>query len=117
VNTLFMPGLYGPAPGQGVFRSTDYGATWTNVDTGKFPEAVVWGTPKGLYAMYGWACSGCNLGTNYETAPASGDTWTAAAVPAALTIGPNSVAVAYDGAHYVFLAVMWDQGIWRYVEP
>jgi hypothetical protein len=116
-STLFVPGLYGPAPGQGVWRSTDLGANWANVDTGKFPEAVVWGTPKGFYAMYAWACSGCNLGTNYETADAPGTSWSPGTVPAALTIGPNSVAVAYDGAHYVFVAVMWDQGIWRYVEP
>ena len=33
------------------------------------------------------------------------------------TIGPNSVAVTNDGTHNVFVAVMWDQGIWRYVEP
>jgi hypothetical protein len=81
------------------------------------PEAVVWGTPKGIYAMYAWACSGCNLGTSYEKAAPPGTTWAAAQVPSELTIGPNSVAVSNDGQHAVFVAVMWDQGIWRYVEP
>jgi hypothetical protein len=116
-STLLVGGVYGPTPGQGVYRSTDLGQSFSNVDQGKSPEAVVWGTPKSFYAMYAWACSGCNLGTNYETAQPPGSSWSTGTVPAGLTIGPNSVAVAYDGAHYVFVAVMWDQGIWRYVEP
>jgi photosystem II stability/assembly factor-like uncharacterized protein len=116
-STLFMPGFQGPSSGQGVYRSTDLGATWTNVDSAKFPEAAVWGTPKNVYSMLGWACSNCNLATNFEKAPAPGTSWSAATVPAALNIGPNSVATAFDGSHYVFVAVMWDEGIWRYVEP
>jgi photosystem II stability/assembly factor-like uncharacterized protein len=114
-STLFVAGLYGP--GQGVYRSTDLGSTWARVDSGMTPEALVWGTPKGVYAMYAWACSGCNLGTSFETAPPPGTKWTSAQVPSELTIGPNSVAVSNDGQHSVFVAVMWDQGIWRYVEP
>jgi photosystem II stability/assembly factor-like uncharacterized protein len=114
-STLFVAGIYGP--GQGVYRSTNLGANWSLVDSGKAPQAVVWGTPKNVYAMYAWACSDCNLGTDFETAAQPGVTWSNASVPSALTIGPNSVAVANDGAHYVFVAVMWDQGIWRYVEP
>jgi hypothetical protein len=66
---------------------------------------------------YGWACSNCNVGTNYEKSAQPGTSWSASTVPAALTIGPNSVATGFDGSHYVFVAVMWDQGIWRYVEP
>jgi len=112
---LFVGGTSGP--GQGVYRSTDRGANWSRVDSGQFPEAVVWGTPKSVYAMYAWACSNCNLGTDFETAPEPGDTWTTATVPNDLVIGPNSVVVTNDGSHYVFVAVMWDEGIWRYVEP
>jgi hypothetical protein len=120
-STLFVAGINGP--GQGVYRSTDLGANWSRVDRGMTPEALVWGTPKGVYAMYAWACSNCNLGTDYETAAQPGVAWFASAsasagtVPSALVIGPNSVVVANDGSHYVFVAVMWDQGIWRYVEP
>jgi hypothetical protein len=113
--TLFVAGTGGP--GQGVYRSTDLGANWSRVDSGKTPEAVVWGTPKNVYAMYAWACSNCNLGTNFEIAATPGTTWTSAGVPPSLVLGPNSVAVSYDGAHYVFTAVMWSLGIWRYVEP
>jgi hypothetical protein len=112
---LYVGGIAGP--GQGVYRSPDRGVTWSRVDSGKYPEAIVWGTPTSVYAMYAWACSGCNLGTDYETAPPPGMTWSTGTVPAELTIGPNSVAVTFDGTHHVFVAVMWDQGIWRYVEP
>jgi hypothetical protein len=113
--TIYVGGVYGP--GQGVYRSTDMGGSFMRIDSGMYPEAVVWGTPKNVYAMYAWACSGCNLGTDFETAPAPGAIWATASVPAGLTIGPNSVAVTNDGTHNVFVAVMWDQGIWRYVEP
>lgn len=114
-NTLFAAGVGGP--GQGVYRSTDLGANWSRVDSGKAPEAIVWGTPNNVYAMYAWACSNCDLGTNFEVAPPPGTTWTATTVPPALNLGPNSVAVTYDGSHYIFTAVMWSLGIWRYVEP
>jgi hypothetical protein len=113
--SLFVGGLYGP--GQGVYRSTDLGASWARVDSGQFPEAVVWGTTKHVYAMWGWACSGCNLGTNFEIASATGDTWTPTSVPAGLIIGPNSIAVTSDGTHSIFVGAMWSAGIWRYVEP
>jgi hypothetical protein len=114
-STLFVAGVNGP--GQGVYRSTDLGANWMRVDSGKTPEALVWGTPKNVYAMYAWACSNCNLGVDYEAAPQPGVAWSNASVPSALVIGPNSVAVTNDGSHSIFVAVMWDQGIWRYVEP
>jgi hypothetical protein len=114
-STLFVAGVYGP--GQGVYRSVDMGANWSRVDTGKAPEAVVWSTPKNVYAMWGWACSDCNLGTNYETAAQPGSSWSNATVPAALVIGPNSLAVTNDGTHSIFVGVMWAAGIWRYVEP
>jgi hypothetical protein len=114
-SNLFVGGLYGP--GQGVYRSTDLGAHWSRVDSGSQPEAIVWGTSKRVYAMYGWACSDCNLGTDFETAPQPGATWSSETVPAALVIGPNSIVVTNDGVHSIFVAAMWAEGIWRYVEP
>jgi hypothetical protein len=77
----------------------------------------VWGTSKSVYAMYGWACSDCNLGTNYETAPQPGTTWSAGDSAPSLVIGPNSMVVTSDGSHSIFVGAMWAQGIWRYVEP
>jgi hypothetical protein len=67
--------------------------------------------------MYAWACSKCDLGTNFERAALpSGTAWTAIATPG-LIIGPNSVAVAYNGTHWVFVGCFWSEGLWRYVEP
>jgi hypothetical protein len=70
-----------------------------------------------VYAMYAWACSVCNLGTNFLTSPLPGDTWTKGPSSPGLMTGPNSLVVTNDGNHYVFVGLMWDQGLWRYVEP
>jgi len=115
-STLFAAGTNGPE-GQGVYRSADLGATWSRVDSGQTPEAVVWGTSKNVYAMYAWACSNCDLGTQFEIAPQPGTTWSTADVPAELVIGPNGVVVTSDGTRNIFVGLMWDQGLWRYVEP
>jgi hypothetical protein len=81
------------------------------------PQAVVWGSSKSVYSMYAWACSKCNLGTNWESAPLpAGTTWTSLSTPT-LNLGPNTVAVGFDGTHYVFVGAMWSLGVWRYVEP
>lgn len=114
--TLFAAGLEGPE-GQGVYRSNDLGATWKLADGGERPEAVVWGTTKNIYAMYAWACSNCDLGTNFESAPHPGTNWAPTAVPPELVIGPNGVVVTSDGTRNIFVGLMWDQGLWRYVEP
>lgn len=114
--TLFVAGLNGPE-GQGVYRSTDLGGSFRRVDSGQTPEALVWGTAKNVYAMYAWACSGCDLGTQFEIAPQPGTDWATATVPDELVIGPNSVVVTNDGTNSVFVGLMWDQGLWRYVEP
>ena len=114
-STLFVAGIYGP--GQGVYGSMDLGAKWARVDTGSSPEAIVWGTAKKVYAMYGWACSDCNLGTDFETAPQPGTDWSASDSGTALIIGPNSMVVTSDGVHNIFVGAMWAEGLWRYVEP
>ena len=112
--SLFIAGVSGP--GQGVYRSADLGQHWARVDSGNAPEALVWGTARNVYAMYAWACSNCDLGTSFERAAWPGDSWSAVSVTSALQIGPNSVVVTSDGTHEIAVAVMWDQGIWRYVE-
>jgi hypothetical protein len=117
-STIFAAGLYGPNNTQGVYRSTDSGDNWTNVDGSiNAPQAVVWGSSKNVYAMWGWACSDCSLGTNIETAAQPGTSWSKGSVPDALVIGPNSLVVTSDGTHTIFVGVMWAMGIWRYVEP
>ena len=114
-STLFVAGIYGP--GQGVYRSTDMGQNWARVDSGNYPEAMVWSTPKNVYSMYGWACSGCSFGDVYETAPQPGTSWSLGQVPSALPIGPNSVVVTNDGTHSIIVGTMWAAGIWMYIEP
>jgi hypothetical protein len=84
-------------------------------------EAIVWGSAKFAYAMWGWACASCGLsdgGPNYQTAAQPGTNWAKGpALPAQLVWGPNSVAVTSDGTHSIFVGSMWATGLWRYVEP
>lgn len=117
-SVLFVAGTSG-VNGQGVYRSTNYGVSWTRVDSGIKPEAIVWGSEKYVYAMYAWACgSTCDVGVNFEKAPLpNGTSWTPVSVPSGLINGPNSLVTAFNGSHYVFVGCMWAQGIWRYVEP
>jgi hypothetical protein len=118
--TLFIGGGQ-TAAGNGVFRSIDLGANWSLVTQGNV--AVVWGTSKNVYGMWGWACASCGLeagGPQYQTAAQPGDMadWAKGpALPAGLVWGPNSVAVTSDGVHNVFVGSMWATGLWRYVEP
>jgi hypothetical protein len=113
---LFVAGTQGP--GDGVYRSTDLGKSWTRVTQGS--GGVVWGTPKNLYVMWGWACASCGInegGPQYQTAPQPGTTWVKGTVPAGLVWGPNSVAVTSDGKRSIAVGSMWATGLWRYVEP
>jgi hypothetical protein len=113
---MFIAGTQGP--GTGVYRSTDLGMTWAQVTEGS--GGVVWGTPKNLYVMWGWACAGCGIdegGPQYQTAPQPGTDWVDGTVPPELDWGPNSVAVTSDGTRSIVVGSMWSTGLWRYVEP
>ena len=116
--TLFIAGGQAAA-GDGVYRSADLGATWTRVAMGN--AAIVWGSAKNVYAMWGWACAGCGLkegGPQFQTAAQPGTDWVKApTLPDGLVWGPNSMAVTSDGTHDVFVGSMWATGLWRYVEP
>lgn len=106
------------ALGQGVLRSADYGQTWTHVGSSADAENGVFGSPSHVYAMYGWACVPCTIAPGFEVAPAPGTTgWTSPATPAGMIGGGFSdVARTFDGTHYIFVASMWNAGLWRYVE-
>jgi hypothetical protein len=116
--TLFIAGTGGPT-GDGVYRSTDRGQSWTRVGTQ--PQGIVWGSSKNVYAMWGWACASCTWGgpTQSQVAPQPGTDWSNASTDATngLNWGPNSVAVTSDGSHAIFVGSMWASGLWRYVEP
>lgn len=113
--TLFVAGIYGP--GTGIYRSTDLGQRWSKVSDGS--GAIVWGSSKNVYAMWGWACSQCTDGPDFRSAPQPGDagTWRESSVPRKLNWGPNSVATTSDGTHTIFVGSMWTTGLWRYIEP
>jgi photosystem II stability/assembly factor-like uncharacterized protein len=112
--SIFVAGTDGP--GGGVYRSTDSGESFTRVAEGNL--GIAWGSDTAVYAMWGWACSGCDLGASFMTAPLpDGTSWTYPEVPEGLIIGANHMAVTSDGTHHVFVGTMWAEGIWRYVEP
>jgi photosystem II stability/assembly factor-like uncharacterized protein len=112
--SVWVPGTGGP--GDGLYKSTDLGLTFTRVLEGGL--SVAWGTKKNVYAMWGWACSGCDLGASFAVAPLpEGDTFTKPEVPAELVIGSNHMVVTSDGQHDIFVGTMWSTGVWRYVEP
>jgi photosystem II stability/assembly factor-like uncharacterized protein len=115
---VFLPGVVGDT-GDGVYRSADLGATWTRVDGSGKPQAIAWGTPRAVYSMWGWASGpNGNVAPFFQSAvqPASSG-WTATPTPAAMTQGPNSVAVTKSGSQFIFVGAMWKAGLWRYVEP
>jgi hypothetical protein len=117
-DSLFVAGIYGSA-GNGVFRSTDLGDTFTRVTEGTL--GLVWGSDKKIYTGWAWACGGCDAGPDgpsfKEADLPDGENWTAVKTPAGLKWGPNSVATTTDGKQIIHVGSMWSTGIWRYVEP
>jgi hypothetical protein len=113
-SSIFVGGQSG-ANGDGVYRSTDYGATFTKVSK-TTPVSVVWGTPNHVYSMYSWSCYGCPIDPNFMVGSASGDSWTSPGVPKAMLMGADHVAVTSDGKRHIFVAAMRSSGIWRFVE-
>jgi hypothetical protein len=117
---LFMTGS-GSALGQGVLRSPDFGQTWGHVGV-NLNEAVVFGTTKNVYAMYGFPVgAGGTINPSLEVASQPGTgTWVqpgTSVTPPGLTQGPGEVAVTNDGTHFIFVGAMYNAGVWRYIEP
>jgi hypothetical protein len=112
---VFMPGFHSEL-GAGVLRSTDYGETWSSVGIA-MDQAVVFGTPKRVYAMYAWACGGCLLDPALQSAPQPGlSGWARMSTPPAMAIGPAQAATVFDGTNYIILTANWRAGLWRFVE-
>ena len=114
---VFMPGIYS-AYGWGVLRSTDFGQTWAHVGpTGA--EALVFGTSSNIYTLWGWPIGiGGAVDPSLWTSELPGTgTWTQPGTPSAMTQGPGSAAVTYDGSHYIIVTGNYNAGLWRYVEP
>jgi hypothetical protein len=113
--TVFMP-AFNSGLGAGVLRSTDYGKTWTRVGIA-MNEGVVFGTPKRVYAMWAWACGGCELDTALQSAPQPGISgWVRMSTPPEMPIGAAQTATVFDGTNYIILTANWRGGLWRFVE-
>ena len=114
---VYMTGAYSSL-GWGVLKSGDYGQTWSHVGMSN-NENAVFGTPKNVYAMFGYPIGAGGVNNPaFEIASQPGTgTWAAPGTPAALTQGSAQIAVVNDGTHNVFIGAMWNSGVWRYVEP
>jgi hypothetical protein len=113
--TIFMPGLYSDR-GNGILRSGDYGQTWTHVGSDTY-EAVVFGTPTRVYAMYAWACGDCKIDPALQSAPQPGISgWVRMSTPPEMTIGPAETVTVFDGTYHIVLTANWRGGLWRFVE-
>ena len=115
--TVFMAGVYSDL-GWGVLKSTDFGQTWSHQGLTQ-TEAIVFGTPKGVYAMFGWGIGpGQQVDPLLEVAGASGTgTWTSPGTPAGMSQGPAQATVLNDGTHNIILIASYNAGMWRYIEP
>lgn len=114
---MFMAGEYSGL-GAGVLRSADFGKSWTN-EGENAPEAVVFGTPKNVYSMFGWGIgAGQTVNPTLQVAAQPGAAgWTAPSTPTAMSQGPAESAVTNDGTHNIVLTANYNAGLWRYVEP
>jgi hypothetical protein len=112
-SSIFVGG--GGGPGNGVYRSTDYGANFTKVSD-NVDSAIVWGSDRHVYSMFAWSCFGCPIDPKFMVGSASGEGWTMPGVPKGILMGADHVAISSDGTHKIFVAAMRSSGIWRFVE-
>jgi hypothetical protein len=113
---VYMAGLYSKN-GYGVFRSGDYGATWTHLGTSNAMERIVFGTPRFVYAMLGNEFGQWGTDPALQTSPQPGTSWTSEPAPSGMTQGPFEAAVTSDGKYSIVVLASWTAGVWRYVEP
>jgi hypothetical protein len=113
---IYMPGVYSDH-GNGVFRSADYGKTWTHVGL-EMPERVVFGTPSHMYAAYGAASGpGAMVNPNLEISDQPGTgTWKSVPTPAEMIQGPAQASVSNVGKNSVIVLANYNSGVWRFVE-
>jgi hypothetical protein len=95
---------------QGILRSTDSGATFTQVkNDGKFVGFAMSSTT--LYAADQWSPS---FATATISAPT---TWTSFPAPPGLPDNQGAPYLEYDEDHHLLYASTWPGGLWRIVTP
>ena len=111
---VYMAGVYGTM-GWGVYRSSDFAATWTHVGSSSGQNGV-FGTNKYVYVQSGGAnAGGIDQSQSQRAALPDGTSWSTWPVP--IGNGPKHAAVTHDGEHAIILGGNWLSGLWRYVEP
>jgi len=101
-----------------IFRSTDFGVTWSPVNNGNVPQNGVFGSPNYVYATFPAAVQGTTDQHLQRSPTSDGVNWSdwPPIAPQGMTDGAKSGAVTFDGTHYVIVTGNWLAGIWRYVE-
>lgn len=116
---VYAAGLSG-SKGHGIYRSSDFGMTWTKVNDGTIQNGV-FATPNFIYADYGWATAGTQaqiLQRSPRNAGTAG-TWENYYPNPTMKNGSGHACVSFDAGigKYVIVIGAWTGGIWRYVEP
>jgi hypothetical protein len=98
----------------GVFKTTDKGATWTHVPAPGNQVSWVATTATKVYA-----CNGYVTAPHILHASLSNDSmWIDDGNPTGMSHGgANNPGVLFDGSHYIIIAGQETGGLWRYVEP
>lgn len=114
---IFVPGAYSDL-GPGVLYSDDYGVSWQHVGL-QTDAAIVIGTSRNVYSMYGWAIGAGNLvNPSLQVSPLPGTgAWQRQDTPPEMTQGPAQAAVTNDGTNNIIVTASYNAGLWRYVEP
>jgi hypothetical protein len=99
--------------GSGVYKSTNKGATWTQLGGTNATTTIV-ATATTLYTTN--ANNGATTAQFRHARITNDNTWVNDSSPQAMR-GGFDMTVTFDGSHYILLGGMWETGIWRYVEP
>jgi hypothetical protein len=107
--------IYTESTGNGVFKTTDQGASWVSVPGSGTHNQWVVTTKTNVYTTDGnpW-----DPNPTFYHAPLDADTaWESEPFPAGMIENGVRAAVTFDGTHSVIIAAQHKAGAWRYVEP
>jgi photosystem II stability/assembly factor-like uncharacterized protein len=96
----------------GVFKSTDQGLSWTNLNAPGNRISWVAATKTKLYAS-----NDRDTPHVYHASLDSDKVWVDDGAPGMIHGGANTPGVIFDGANYVIISAAERGGVWRYVEP